>query len=55
VDEFGFDGGEERLGDGVVPALAASAVRQPDTVGGGEAGVLGAGVLAAAVGMEHQP
>jgi hypothetical protein len=25
VQQFGFDGGEERFGDGVVPALPASA------------------------------
>jgi hypothetical protein len=55
VDEFGFDGGEERFGDGVVPALPAPADREPDAVRVGEAGVLVAGVLAAAVGVEYQP
>jgi hypothetical protein len=45
VEEFGFGGGEERLGDRVVPALTASTHGQAAAVSGGEAGVLGAGVL----------
>jgi hypothetical protein len=55
VQQFGFDGREERLGDRVVPALTAPAHRQADAVSGGEAGMLGAGVLTAAIGMKDQP
>jgi hypothetical protein len=40
VQQFGFDGREERLGDRVVPALPTPADREPDAVAFGEAGVL---------------
>jgi hypothetical protein len=48
-------GGEERLRDGVVPALAASADRESPAVLVGEASVSGAGPLAAATGVKHEP
>jgi hypothetical protein len=44
VEQLGLDGREERLGDGVVPALTAPADREPDAVLVGQAPVLGAGV-----------
>ena len=55
VEQLGLDGGEERLGDRVVPALTATADRQADAVLVGQAPVLGAGVLTAAVGVEDHP
>src|SRR3954447_22464921 len=45
VQQLGLDRGEEGFGDRVVPTLPAPAHRQADPVLGGEAGVLGAGVL----------
>jgi len=52
VEQLGLDGGEERLGDGVVPALTATADRELDAVLVGQASVLSAGVLAATVGAK---
>ena len=43
--DLGFQCGEERLGDRVVPALPTPADRELDAVRAGEAGVLNAGVL----------
>ena len=55
VDEFSFDGGEEALGDGVVPACSFASQRQGTAVIGGELAEVPAGVLAAAVGVEDRP
>src|SRR5215212_11547114 len=55
VEALAFQGGEERLGEGVVPALPGAAARQDDGQVVGEGGVGAAGVLTAAVGMEHHP
>src|SRR5215216_3020202 len=55
VEALAFQGGEERLGERVVPALAGAAARQDDGQVVGERRVVAAGVLAAAVGMEHHP
>jgi hypothetical protein len=52
VDELALAGGEEALGEGVVPALALAADRQRDLAVSGEGGVLGGGVLAAPVTAE---
>src|SRR5215211_4059578 len=51
VQALAFQGGEERLGERVVPALAGAAARQADSQVVGEGGVVAAGVLAAAIGM----
>jgi hypothetical protein len=48
-----LQGREERLGQRVVPALPRAATRQDDRQVVGEPGVVAAGVLATAVGMEH--
>jgi hypothetical protein len=54
VDKFLLQGGEEALGDSVVPALAWAAKRLPDAVAGeGRAECFG-GVLAATVGVEDE-
>src|SRR5580704_1718048 len=52
VDELALERGEEALGQRVVPALAGPPDRQGDLAVGGEGGVGGGGVLAAAVGVE---
>jgi len=46
--ELALDGAEEAFGQGVVPALPGSSVRQDDAVVLGQGGVFGGGVLAAA-------
>src|SRR5215207_1940775 len=55
VEALAFQGREERLGEGVVPALPGAAARQDDRQVVGESGVVATGVLATAVGMEHHP
>src|SRR6266508_6395142 len=55
VEALAFQGGEERLGERVVPALAGAARRQEDREIVGEGGVVAAGVLATLVRMEHHP
>src|SRR3954470_10901878 len=55
VEQFGFDGGEERLGHRVVPALACAADRKPHPGLGGGARELSRGVLATPIGMENHP
>src|SRR5262249_8759077 len=52
VEQLAFDGGEERFGQGVVPALAGAAVGQHGVglAGGGGGG--GGGVLAGPVGVK---
>ena len=53
VDALALEGGEERLGQGGVPALTGPADGQGDGAVVGGCGVLRGGVLAAAVGVEH--
>src|SRR5215208_7588482 len=55
VEALAFQGGEERLGEGVVPALPGAAGRQGDREIVGEGGVVAADVLATLVRMEHHP
>src|SRR5512132_848661 len=55
VETLTFQGCEERLGERVVPALPGAAARQDDRQVLGEGGVVAAGVLATAVGMEDHP
>src|SRR5687768_15229052 len=55
VDEFSLEGGEEALGNGVVPALPGTAERLADMVPGQELAECGRGVLATPVGMEDEP
>jgi hypothetical protein len=55
VETLAFQGGEERLGERVVPALAGAAARQADGQVVGEGGVGAAAVLATAIGMKHHP
>src|SRR6266540_4549061 len=50
VEALAFQGGEERLGERVVPALPGAAARQDDRQVVGEGGVGAAGVLTAAIG-----
>src|SRR5215471_14969884 len=50
--QVALDGGEERFGQGVVPALAGAAVGQHDVVLAGVGGEGGGGVLAAPVGVK---
>jgi transposase InsO family protein len=45
VEQFAFDGGEEALGEGVVPALSGAAYRQGDLAVAGEGREGGRGVL----------
>jgi hypothetical protein len=45
VEQLGLDGREERLGDGVVPAMTAPAERESDSVLVGQTPVLDAGVM----------
>src|SRR5215471_10203185 len=52
VDQLPFDRGEERFGQGVIPALAGPADRKRDLALRGEGSELRGGVLAPAVGME---
>jgi hypothetical protein len=47
VEQLAFDRGEERLGQGVVPALAGAAMGQGYLAVGSEVGEFGGGVLAA--------
>src|SRR5215216_4821102 len=54
VEALAFQGREERLREGVVPALPGAAARQDDGQVIGKAGVVAAGVLATAIGMEHE-
>src|SRR5215212_882581 len=54
VEALAFQGREERLGERVVPALPGAAARQDDGQVVGEGGVGAAGVLTAAIGMEHE-
>ncbi len=54
VEALAFQGGEERLGERVVPSLAGAACRQADHEIVGEGGVVAAG-LATLVRMEHHP
>src|SRR5262245_40203210 len=54
VDELDLEGGEEALGDGVIPAGARPAEALGDAVAGEEPGVVGGGVLAAAIGVVDQ-
>src|ERR1700733_12909646 len=51
-DPLPFDGAEEALGEGVVPALAGAAVRQLHLPPGGEGGERGGCALAAPVAVE---
>ena len=55
VQALALQRGEERLGERVVPALPGAAAGQDDGQVGGEGGVVAAGVLATAIGMEHHP
>src|SRR5215213_5424800 len=55
VEALAFQGGEERLGERVIPALAGAARRQADREIVGEGGVVAADVLATLVRMEHHP
>src|SRR5215218_7752897 len=55
VEALAFQGGEERLGERVVPALAGAARRQADREIVGEGGVVAAAVLATLVRVEHHP
>src|SRR5262245_59856332 len=52
VETLALEGGEERFGQGVVPALTGAADRQPDVAVAGQVGELGRGVLGAPVGVE---
>src|SRR4029453_2831983 len=54
VEALAFQGREERFGERVVPALPGAAGRQGDRQGRSEGGVVAAGVLATAIGMEHE-
>lgn len=51
-DQLSLEGGEERLGKRVVPALAGAADRETDAEVLGQAGEFTTGALAAAVGMK---
>jgi hypothetical protein len=55
VETLALQGREERLGQRVVPALPGAAGRQGDRQVRSEGGVVAAGVLATAIGMEHHP
>src|SRR5215211_3000711 len=55
VEALAFQGGEERLGERVVPAPPGAADRQDDGQVVGEGGVVAADVLTALVRMEHHP
>src|SRR5215217_1780801 len=55
VEALAFQRREERLGQRVVPALPGPTVRQRHLEIAGEGGVVAAGVLAPAIGMEHDP
>jgi len=52
ICQLAFERGEERLGEGVVPALASAPEGQGDLAVTGQGGELGRGVLAAAVGVK---
>src|SRR5690606_5814399 len=54
VNEFDFEGGKEGFGAGVVVAVAATAHRGGDAVGGELGAETLAGVLAAAVGVQQE-
>src|SRR6185295_16840479 len=54
VDELGFDGGEEALDDGIVPAVAFATHADCDALSSELGAVLSACVLAAAVGVVQQ-
>src|SRR4051794_29079990 len=55
VDEFAFDGREERLGHRVVPTLPATADREDHAVVPSEGRVVPARILAAPVRVEDEP
>src|SRR5437764_5501854 len=55
VDQLAFDRGEERFGQGVVPALAGASMGQRYRIVAGQGGELGRGVLTAPAGMEVHP
>src|SRR5680860_689910 len=55
VDEFHFERGKEALGHGVVPAVAFTAHAAREVMCGQQVAVGGGCILAAAVGVMHQP
>jgi hypothetical protein len=55
VQALALERREERFGQRVIPALPGPAARQPDLEIAGEHGIVTAGVLAAAVGVEDHP